>query len=175
MILSIGLGVSDYLRVTVTWVAALYLAVNAVYALRSPAGFLKSRWTIKRGFSARTSTADVMGLGGVLAVMASFLTWFSCLLTFRTVRASGFTVPRSARTADYLVLAAWWLGTLFCLCKGVYALVSPSGWMSSRWGAARMAGLTSPRLVRVIGLVFTLVGLYWAIMAVRMALRLLGG
>jgi hypothetical protein len=77
---------SDFLMMIVLWAAALYTSANAIYALRSPAGFLNSNWTTRRGLSPETPKRNVRELGIIFAVGAVFLIWLSCQLTLKILR-----------------------------------------------------------------------------------------
>ena len=51
--------------------AGLFMVLNAIHAIRSPAEFLRARWTIRRGFTVDTPLKSVRFLGGLLIVGAS--------------------------------------------------------------------------------------------------------
>jgi hypothetical protein len=78
--------------------------------------------------------------------------------------------------ADYLILIGWWLGTSVCLVNGVFALLTPTGWLRSRWTIPRVPGLeTRPKLVRCLGAIGIVIGVFWAIQGVQLTLRFLRG
>jgi len=56
---------------------AIYLLINAVYALRSPTKFLSARWTVRRGLSIQTPNSQVRALGAFFALLGAFLAWES--------------------------------------------------------------------------------------------------
>jgi hypothetical protein len=78
--------------------------------------------------------------------------------------------------AQYVFLIGWCLGTSACLVNGIFALLSPTGWLRARWTTPRMRGLEAhPNRVRLLGGIFTLAGVYWAILACQSILRFLPG
>jgi hypothetical protein len=74
---------------------------------------------------------------------------------------------------NFVILASWWIGTLLCLVNGIFAFVAPTRWMTSSWGRPHMPALSNPKLVRALGGVFAVLGVYWAVQAVRMTQELL--
>lgn len=60
--------------------SALYTLTNAIYALCSPAKYLRSVWTPKRGLSADTPTVEVRAIGFIFLVMGALLAFESIRL-----------------------------------------------------------------------------------------------
>jgi hypothetical protein len=58
-------------------IAGFFVVINAIYAIRYPADFLKAKWTIRRGMGPRTSHRDVRSLGLILVFLAAFCFWCS--------------------------------------------------------------------------------------------------
>jgi hypothetical protein len=75
-----------------------------------------------------------------------------------------------------IFLVMWWFGTLVCLVTSIFALVTPARWLRSHWTTPRMTGLeTRPKLVRGIGAIGVVIGVFWAIQGVRLTLGFLRG
>jgi hypothetical protein len=72
---------------------------------------------------------------------------------------------------QYVILVAWWIGTLNWLTTGVFALASPARCARSGWPGIRRPAWSSRR-VRAIGAVFTAGGVYWVFLGVHMASRM---
>lgn len=165
---------SDVLMVIVAWAAAVYVSANAIYAILSPPGFLKARLTTRRGLSPETRNQDVRGLGIIFVVLSAFLIWFSCGLTLKVLGGDEGRLHVPRMSMNSAIIVGWWVGTLFCLVNGIFAFVAPAKWITSRWGRTRIPGLTNTKLVRTLGVIFTLAGAYWAFQGVRMMQGLLG-
>ena len=69
--------------------------------------------------------------------------------------------------AQYLVPTFWFLCALASLAHGVFAFLSPVGWMKS-WGRGRMRGLDNPTIVRIVGAAMTAMSVFWLIQGVHM-------
>jgi hypothetical protein len=66
-----------------------------------------------------------------------------------------------------VLLSLWWFGTGVWLFYGISALIAPARW--SRSGAIwKPRNLSKPYKVRLIGVVMTAVGIYWAIKGVQL-------
>ena len=77
--------------------------------------------------------------------------------------------------SGYMMLIGWWFGTIVFLANGVFALRSPSRWLRSRWKARRSMGSETPiSTVRFLGLVFLLVGGFFAFEGIRFLPAFLG-
>lgn len=72
----------------------------------------------------------------------------------------------------YLLLAAWWFGTMVWLINGVFALLFPAKWINSSnslWLRRHIPALsTHAILVRLLGGVSICVGTYWAVKGIQM-------
>lgn len=73
---------------------------------------------------------------------------------------------------NIFVLVMWWGGTLACLVKGIFALLSPTGWLS-KCPAVLPSLKTRPKAVRIVGAIALIVGVFWTIQAFQMTLKFL--
>jgi hypothetical protein len=74
----------------------------------------------------------------------------------------------------YVILVGWWLGTLYFLANGIFAIRSPTGWLRARWAAKRSLGSDTPATgVRLLGLVFIVLGAVMATLSYQFLLRVL--
>jgi hypothetical protein len=142
-----------------------YFLINAVYALRSPAGYLNAKWTLRRGMRTETPHRDVRFLGIVWIVAAAFWGFASYRELCGSCTVEGTVI------VQYLVLIFWCLGVLSCLANGFFAFLSPVRWMRT-WGAGRLRGLDNPVLVRVLAALMIVVGVVWAVLGIHMVRRL---
>ena len=65
-----------------------YGLLNAIYAIRCPADFLKAKWTARRSMGPETSHKDVRSLGWIYVLLAGFWFWFA-YETLRTIIREG--------------------------------------------------------------------------------------
>jgi hypothetical protein len=137
--------------------AGFFLLTNAIYAIRNPAEFLKSRWTVRRGIRMETPPRQVRLFGLATLVVAAFWLLLGYMLLPQVIQ-----LWRRSQILQYLISIAWWLGAIACLANGILAFLLPVYWMRS-WGSSRMRVLDRPSVVRVIGAVMTALGVFWVV------------
>ena len=59
----------------VIWAAAMYVMVNAAFAIISPTDFLSAKWTIRRGLSRDTPPGKVRQIAVIFLLSGAFLVW----------------------------------------------------------------------------------------------------
>ena len=62
--------------------------VNAIYAIRSPSNFLRSKWTFRRGFGPETHEGEVRKFGIVTIIGFGYGFVIGCKLLIQVVRGA---------------------------------------------------------------------------------------
>jgi len=159
------------------WTVAVWLLVNAIFAIRSPAKYLTTPWTIRRGLRPESSNWDVRLLGAAALLVGAFFLFGASMITLAILAdPNGVTEadssPQEAARGDggmwrYLFEGFWCLATLGCLFSGIFAVVSPAKWQRSRWAGVRMPGVDSPGRVRFMGALMLVMGAFFTFLGVR--------
>jgi hypothetical protein len=154
-----------------------YIWINALYAIRSPAAFLRARWTARRSLSPDTPHAEVRRVGVMYAVMGASATFLFVTIMVRMFGGDLFrsadpdSQPLKGMLERHAFILLWWLATLDWLASGIFALASPVRWSRTPWlGIRRLE--SRPALARLYGAVFVAGGVCWAFLGVRMARRM---